>query len=378
LRGPRITPNVPRRWPVTVFLLAWIFLCFAATAAADNRDSETEEPAEDFLSRLEEKGLEIHGDIELEIVQESDFSEPGTDDSTSPNGDLTIDLELTWAPGDWFTGELAVSWDDEDGNDFERVLATFGNPEQLPVYLSIGRTILPFGQFESNMISDPFPLDLAETTTEAALLGLDWEPFQAIVYTYDGTPTRDQKGHGLNVFGGFLQCALEGEEAGLQFGGGWLEHIGDSDDLELFYHQEGLEFKDRVPAVTFFSLLAMAPLRFGFVYVGSLEHPELFETDDEGEEVLTQNERLEAWSCEASLEADLPGGMEAILAVAYSRSKGLVDFLPKKQIGGTVSLFPLTHWKIALEYLRAFDYPVSSGGTGDEANVFTIQISWEF
>lgn|GEM_PF-5439545 len=363
-----------------IVLLGWLLFGYTPGATADDRpgDGDEEEASGGGLSRLEEWGLELHGELESEIVHESGFADPEMGRSSETNGDLTLDLDLTWAPCDWFTGEIAVSWDDEDGDDFERVLATFGNPEEFPAYFSIGRTILPFGPFESNMISDPFPLDIAETTTEAALLGIEWGPLQAVAYTYDGTPTRDQRGHGFNVFGGTIQGAFEGEEVGLQVGAGWLEHIADSDDLELFYREERLQFKNRVPAATLYSLLTLDPFRLGFEYVGSLKHPKLFEQDEEEGEILTRRERLEAWSCEASFEAELPEGMETILAVAYSRSKGLVDFLPKKSVGGTITVFPLPHWKIALEYLREFDYPVFAGGTGDVADIFTIQTSWEF
>jgi len=52
---------------------------------------------------------------------------------------------------------------------------TIGNADVTPIYLTAGRMYIPFGNFESNMISDPITLTMSETREEAFQLGVELE-----------------------------------------------------------------------------------------------------------------------------------------------------------------------------------------------------------
>jgi len=350
--------------------LMTVFFCVAAFSGSPVFADDEGDDTGGFPQPLEEHGIELHAEVEFEYRTEEGFDNTEDESSATSNSDAaSLDLEFSYQPCDWFRGDLLITWDDETPLEIDEGFVTIGGAETFPPFLSAGKLTLPFGLFETRMISDPLSQELGEIKTYAVVLGTEWQGLYASTFVYDGsTIDGDDDGRDLKVFGVGAGYLYEDDDLVLLAGGGWIENIADSDSFSEFLHEEKLNLKDRSPGVVVYSLLEYGPLTFSAEYISSLEHIEVIDEDE-----AVDLGRTEAWNTEISYSAEVVEA-EVVVAFTYGESGSLGDLLPQKRLGGAVTVFPLPWLKLAFEYLREYDYSVSKEGTGDEANIVTFQL----
>ncbi len=356
------------------FRVFWlcILCCFFSVLAGEVRAEEIEVEEEGIFDWLKQDKFEIFGSLELEFHRGEDFGEAEEDISTSSNWDVSVDLGLAVQPKPWLSAELVVTWDDECPLEIDEAWVTLGNPEQFPLYLSGGKITLPFGRYETVMLSDSLPQEIGETKEEAALLGLEWHGLQMAVFAYDGDKKRGDAENGLSPYGADISYRLGEEELGFLVGASWVENLADSDGLTDFYHDEGLLLKDRVSGIAAYSQLTLGPFTLAGEYVESLERPKVVE---DGE--VARLDRQVAWAGELAVAFEL-SEIALVCGLTYGETSGVGDLLPKKRYGAAVSLWPRDYLYLVVEYLRDEDYSVSQGGTGKQADFFAIKLAAEF
>jgi len=351
---------------IAVFII--MFLSRLAVAGDEEND------ADGFPQPFEEYGIEFHATVEFDYRTEEGFDD--TEDarsSTTSSDSATLDLEFGYQPCDWFKGDLLITWDDETPLEIDEGFVTVGETETFPLFLAAGKLTLPFGLFETSMISDPLTQEMGEIKTYATVLGIEWRGLYASSFIYDGsTIDGDDDGRDLKVFGAGAGYLYEEDDVVFMAGGGWIENIADADSFSEFLDEDNLHLKDRSPGAVVYSLLGYGPLTLTAEYVAALEHVEVTDEDE-----VVDLGRSEAWNTEISYRIELEA-VEAIAALTYGQSDSLGGLLPKKRLGGGITVFPLPYLKLAVEYLREYDYSVSKGGTGDEADVVTFQLGLEY
>ncbi len=111
------------------------------------------------------QGLEISGAIEIEAANEKRAGEESTNSVDMGTAEVVIAAEVN----DWTSAELALAYDADAGKvDVDTATATLGPPGG-PWSLTAGKLTLPFGTYETGMISDPVTLELGETGDAAAV-----------------------------------------------------------------------------------------------------------------------------------------------------------------------------------------------------------------
>ena len=111
------------------------------------------------------QGLEISGAIEIEAV----YDKPAGEESTSSVDVDTAEVGIAAEVNDWTSAELVLAYDvDAEKVDVDSATATLGPPDG-PWSLTAGKLTLPFGTYETGMISDPVTLELGETDDVAAV-----------------------------------------------------------------------------------------------------------------------------------------------------------------------------------------------------------------
>ena len=128
-------------------------------ATADDEENNTG----GFPQPFEQYDIEFHATVELEYRTEEGFDDTEDESSTTSNGDASLDLEFAYQPCDWFKGDLIISWDDETPLEIDEGFVTIGGSEEFPSFLTLGKLTLPFGLYETSMISDPLKYLSAET-----------------------------------------------------------------------------------------------------------------------------------------------------------------------------------------------------------------------
>ena len=141
----------------------------------------------------------------------------------------TFELGIAAQVTDWVEAMASLLYE-EDDTDLEVDLAmiTIANPEVTPVFFSAGQFYLPFGAYQTNLVSDPLTLEIGETRETAAQLGFVYQGFSGSAYAFNGDNKVNGDNH-IDSWGANLAFAQEREDLVWTVGAGYINDLGDSD-----------------------------------------------------------------------------------------------------------------------------------------------------
>jgi len=314
-------------------------------------------------------GAEFYGVIEVEAMSGDDHT--GVDGSDVTLATVEVGFDFS-AFNDWVTGTFLALHEDDATDEWEvdNAYFTIGNTVQYPFYLSAGRMYVPFGNFETNLVSDTLALEIGETRETTVQLGFEKDNWYGSAYVFNGDMDEvgddDVDNYGLNV--GY---AMETDDYALDVGLSWINNIGDSDGLE------GVVAGPLKEYVSAYSLQGI--YRSGrWSLLG---------------EYITASERFlatelawkaggaepSAYNLEVGYDFEAFGGRESNVALALQGTGEAVALgLPEHKwlAGFSTTLYENT--SLAIEYANADDYSVSDGGTGNSGDALTLQVAVEF
>lgn len=318
--------------------------------------------------------VEIGGVIELEAA----YASHGADDEDGPyEGDpsttaelATLELGIAARIHDWVGAEIVVKNDDDDDIAVDEAFLTIAPPEGAWA-LQTGRYVVPFGVYETNMISDPVTLDLGETGQDAVMFAAESGGLYGSAFAFDG----DLERGGDNTIDGFgvaLGYAMEIEGGAIDANLSWINDLGESDGFEI--DPAGA---DNVPGWAASVVLGWGDVTLIGEYLTALDG---FEGD--GIEFGDAGAEPSAWTVEIAYGFDL-GGRDATAAVGYqgtSEAVGDADSLGLPERRALVGLSAEMTEGVALsaEWKRDEDYGEAEGGTGKSADTVTVQLAAEF
>src|SRR5210317_89231 len=146
------------------------------------RGKEVGAHEESLLQKINER-VTLSGVVEVEAFSAEDFNGADTSDITLATVGLGLDAEIT----EWVNAHILLLYEEDDTEpmDLDEGTITLGNLEKFPLYLNAGKMYVPFGSFESNMISDPLTLELGETRESAAQVGFEASGFYGSFYAFN-------------------------------------------------------------------------------------------------------------------------------------------------------------------------------------------------
>ena len=340
------------------------------TMKAEIKEEVTEELKAEggILSGIQEH-ISLSGLIEVEASFGDDFEDNDLSDIVLATVELGIDAEIN----DWVKGHLLLLYEEDETEpiDVDEGTITIGNPEVCPGYVTAGKMYVPFGNFETHMISDPLTLELGETNESAIQVGVETSGFYASVYAFNGDVDEhdndDDEIEGFGVNAGF---AYENDSVSLDLGVYYINNIGDSDLLTEFLPDE---IDDYVEGYGVHGIFNIGP----FSLIG-----EYMESGDEFEvgELAFGSDGAEpaAWNVEAGYTFEL-AGKETTLAIGYQGTdEALALELPETRLMGSVAMEIFDSTSLAFEWTHDEDYDESDGGTGEDTDIATIQLGVEF
>ena len=109
--------------------------------------------------------VSIGGVIELDLVAES----PAEGDSTAAASVATMEIGIAAAINDEWGGEILLEKNDEDGIDLADAFLTYEPGDGLSA--SAGQQGVPFGVYDTNLISDPLTKEMGDTGGVSLVLG---------------------------------------------------------------------------------------------------------------------------------------------------------------------------------------------------------------
>lgn len=172
--------------------------------------------------------IAISGYVEGRVLGQDDYNSNVRSDVDLSGAE--IDVLAQMAP--WVSAYMALAYDDVYQDIYlSRAFLTVGNLSKEPVYGTIGKMYVPFGNYWSDMIADPVTKLLAKTKSEAVELGFYKNGVYGSVYTfrgdsYEGNNTEINNG-GVN-----LGYTLKNDKMYLDFGAGYINNMADSQGMQ--------------------------------------------------------------------------------------------------------------------------------------------------
>ena len=170
-------------------------------------------------------GLEFSGVVEVEAGY--NHSDDGDESDIAL---ATVELAVGWQFDDWVRADVVVLYEDGEDIELDQGFITFGNTEEFPLFLQVGRMYVPFGNFDSLFVSDPIVLELGDAQEDAALLGFEQGGFSASVSVFNGDVETEGENHIENAVLA-ASYSIQNENSSVAFGASWIRNIMDSDGL---------------------------------------------------------------------------------------------------------------------------------------------------
>jgi len=316
-----------------------------------------------------EPTLEIGGLVEVEALAAEDYAGAKTSDVTLATVELALDSEIN----ERLSAHIAFLYE-EDATDFglDEGTVTLGLNDSLA--FTAGKMYVPFGRFDSFMVSDPQTLAMGETVETVLMLEGAGSGLYGSVYLFSGDSDRAStvaNGDDNEFSGGFsLGYAQDGV---FDVGVSYISNIADSDTLqELAVGGTNVgEVDTRVAGASAYLSATLGPVTLLGEHVGALKHF----TNGDLDGSVTNEERPSASNIELGIE--LGGGVT--LAAGYQKTReALFIGLPETVTAATVAYEVMEGATLAAEYARQKDYAVNDGGSGEEATTVTVQLAVEF
>jgi len=337
--------------------------------------------------------LSFSGVIEVEAFTVDGYGGEDESDIALATVELGLDAQIA----DWVSGQIVLLWEEDDTEpmDVDVGTITLGNMEMFPVYLTTGKMYVPFGNFESNMIQDPLTLEIGETRESAVQVGFEHSGFYGSVYTFNGDIDENGEDNEVKCFGANAGYAFENDDLSLDIGAGWINNLIDSDGLGDGF-QEMINdaanttnatiwaLSDYVDGFAVHAILSAGPFMLIGEYVGATDDIEWNVSDDTagamaalGLNPIEKTGEPEAWNIELGYTAEIMS-KETTFALGFQGTDDLGGILPEERYLASIGVGITENTSLTLEYLHDEDYDINEGGTGDDADMVSVQLAIEF
>lgn len=312
----------------------------------------------------------VSGAIEVELSSGDTYAGADTSDIALATLAIGIDAHINELTNAHIV--LLHEDDDTEPQEVDEAIITLGGVNDIPYYLSAGRMYVPFGAFNSNMVSDPLTLELGETREAAVLVGYQNAGFRSAIYAFNGdtnkSPATDNQ---TEQYGIDLGYTIENDRMTFDMGIGYTSSIGDSDTLATKLSTTTIT--DYVGGISAHIAYSRASFDMFVEYTAA--------TDNFQNSELTFKSRgaePSSYNVEFGYHFTL-SGKEATLGLALQGSdEALAVELPESRYSIALSSEIMKNTSLAAEWRYDDDYAVADGGTGKSANQFTFQLAVEF
>lgn len=338
-------------------------LVFASDGALANRVTALEES----LSQGFFQKVGISGAIEAEAAYSS-----GYDDVKEEDVDLTsFELGLDVALNDFVSGFALMKWE-EDGDEgvfLDEGGITTGNVEETGFAVTAGKLYVPFGVYETALISDPLTLELGETREGAVVVDGAAGNFYGGAYAFNSAINDDDEDDMIDAFGVMAGYAFETDGMSVDLSAGWISNLTSSGGFSGYLEDAAVETLDDYTAgATVCAVMNVAD----FTLVGE------FLTALDNDYQASENSEPMAWNLELGYGFDM-SGHAASVAVSYQGSDEAAFLgLPETRLAAAFGFEITEGLGIAFEYVHDEDYDSVDGGTGESADAVTCQLALEF
>ena len=322
---------------------------------------------EDALSQGIIQKVQLSGAIEAEVSYGSDYDDVKESDVDLTTLELGIDVALT----DYFSGFALMKWEEDGGEGvfLDEGGVTLGNVDEYGVAVTAGKIYVPFGVFETGMISDPLTLELGETREGAVVVDFGAGGFYGAAYTFNSAIGDDADDDMIDAFGVTAGYVYEVDGVSVDLSAGWISNLTSSGGFSSYLDDTGVTLLDDYTAgATISAVVSIAEFTLIGEYLAALDSDYLVAEDSEPS----------TWNLEFGYGFEISGHGASVSATYQGSDEAAMLGLPETRIGAAFGFDITDSLGIAFEYIHDKDYDVSDGGTGESADAVTCQLALEF
>ena len=360
------------------FAVTAILLLMTSGQSAENENPSGNDNHDSVIERINAGGtIAVEG-----AYGRTDYSDAATSDEDS--SDLSVEAELLFDMNisKYVAGHIGLKWEDNE-TDAQSLLDEgfflIGGNNLMPAFFKAGKMYVPFGKFETNMISDPLTLETSETRKTAAEAGFDFSGFYASVYCFNGDVDRENVDDKIDNFGVAMGYSFSMDDFfSIEIGGGYINNIFESGGLMgMLSDISGEEYtavlKDYIPGMTAFAAIKLWDISLIGEYTAMLKESEIVKTEIETGIIseTIKYKKFKAWNIEAGYFFAI-AGQEANISFGYQGVLNAEEYFPETRYMGVFSLNILENTCAGIEY----DYDVFEND--DKADTVTLKVEVAF
>ena len=327
--------------------------------------------------KVQMEKIQIGGAIEFDGAWHRDFNDVAGSDLKVTSAEFDFEANVV----EWGRAELSMEWDGTaDKVTVNEALVTIGKPGRFPLYLKLGKGVVPFGissgatvaaKLEDKLtLTDPLTIAVFEGKQDFVMVGAQFLGFHAAAHVYNGRTNHRREKH-LGHYGATLGYATRsGEQIALIAAVDLIDSVFDSDGLKEVL--PGALTARYAPGISTHVKLGI----FGFSFVAEYDtalRSTSFMREDESLDI-----RPSAWALEGGYTLPLFWGKRTYAGIGFSRSYELGGAFPEKRTLLTAGIWPAENFRVALEFRHDNDYTDAASGTGGTADVFTARLTYEW
>lgn len=326
-------------------------------------------------------GIELNGVLEVEAGHNSPYAGNDTSDIVPATMELTVNASNI---NNWVSVSISALHEDDDTDPWvvDQSIVIIGNTDVSPVYVSLGRMYLPFGNFSSNVVSDPLTLEIGEIGEAALQLGYESSGFFGSIFVFNGDTSSGADD--IEHYGANLGMMNDVDGVDYEVGISYLNSIAESDGVQSFLDASGIStVLDNVAAWSAYGIFNMGDYVFIAEYLSTID-------DFSTAEIQFNNKGAAVASTNIELAYNLSVlGHDSTLGFAYQGTEEALSLgLPEQRIIVALTTEVIKNTTFSIEWARDDDYSVSESGrddagavitgTGNSADTMTLQLAVEF
>ncbi len=350
-----------------------LFIVLSGSSAFAQSDNKT---VEQRLNQIEQqlesnnwyKNITISGAIEVETNYVD-----GPDDNSSDITLATAELAIEAAVTEGITANLLFLFE-EDATDPPELDEGFINIQlgETPFSITTGQFYLPFGTFESALLSDPLTLELGETRESALQLNYEQAHFHGAVFLFNGSAEESGDEEKIDSYGASAGFSHEGHGYTLDINLAFISNIADSNTL-----QDGITdsraMDSTITGTTAQVTFSMGAITLSGEYLGANEQ---FKATDLS--FKSKGAQPSSSNFEIAYDFNIRDRNATIALAIQSTDEALILGLPQQRTAIALSVDILENTSITAELKHEEDYSKFQGGTGNNTNTSTLQLAVSF
>ncbi len=373
----------------SVFGFVVMAICMVFCATGVHAEALSNQELSERVAQLEKKlGAEggilpdawsdritLSGTIEVEAGYVKSDPKGGGSSDESDIAVATVELGVEAQIAKHVSGNILFLYEDGEDIVIDEAIITLNGEDVIPLYLNAGEMYVPFGNFESHMISDPLTLEIAETREAALQAGFEAGGFYGSAFTFNGDADEaDEDESHIDNFGANIGFAMESGAFSIDAGMSYINNLIDADGWEAFLETDAngngvpdFRLKEYVGGMGAYAIVGFGPVTLIGEYVKALDD---IEGLDEAASLVSLD-KISAYNLEVGYAFAI-GDREAVVAAAYQGTDEAEYILPETRYLGTfgIGIFESTN--------LAFEYAHSKFENDDEEDALTVQLAIEF